>query len=121
MKAISTKIGSLLSKVPVLVVVIAAFVLGYLFKGVVSMPPPASTALVSEAAEPEEEIWTCSMHPEVRLPNPGKCPKCGMDLFLAKSGPKKPKAAKAKKYACAMFCIPPILTRKSSAGNSLWR
>lgn len=24
--------------------------------------------------------WTCSMHPQVRLPGPGKCPICGMDL-----------------------------------------
>jgi RND family efflux transporter MFP subunit len=27
-----------------------------------------------------EEIWTCPMHPEVREPAPGRCPKCGMDL-----------------------------------------
>ncbi|MCJ7545090.1 MAG: efflux RND transporter periplasmic adaptor subunit [Phycisphaerae bacterium] len=26
-------------------------------------------------------IWTCSMHPEVRLPAPGRCPKCGMTLI----------------------------------------
>lgn len=24
--------------------------------------------------------YTCPMHPEVQQPNPGKCPKCGMDL-----------------------------------------
>ena len=24
--------------------------------------------------------WTCSMHPQVRMPKPGKCPICGMDL-----------------------------------------
>jgi Cu(I)/Ag(I) efflux system membrane fusion protein len=24
--------------------------------------------------------WTCSMHPQIRLPGPGKCPICGMDL-----------------------------------------
>lgn len=24
--------------------------------------------------------WTCTMHPEVSEPGPGKCPKCGMDL-----------------------------------------
>ncbi len=24
--------------------------------------------------------WTCPMHPEVRLPSPGACPKCGMAL-----------------------------------------
>jgi membrane fusion protein, copper/silver efflux system len=26
-------------------------------------------------------IWTCSMHPQVRLTEPGKCPICGMDLI----------------------------------------
>jgi membrane fusion protein, copper/silver efflux system len=25
--------------------------------------------------------WTCSMHPQVRQPGPGKCPICGMDLI----------------------------------------
>lgn len=24
--------------------------------------------------------WTCSMHPQIRKPGPGKCPICGMDL-----------------------------------------
>jgi RND family efflux transporter MFP subunit len=27
------------------------------------------------------EIWTCSMHPQIRLPNPGSCPLCGMQLI----------------------------------------
>ena len=27
------------------------------------------------------EIWTCSMHPQIRLPNPGLCPICGMKLI----------------------------------------
>jgi Cu(I)/Ag(I) efflux system membrane fusion protein len=27
--------------------------------------------------------WTCSMHPQVRLPKPGQCPICGMDLVPA--------------------------------------
>lgn len=27
------------------------------------------------------EIWTCSMHPQLRLPNPGQCPICGMKLI----------------------------------------
>lgn len=29
-------------------------------------------------------IWTCSMHPQVRLPKPGKCPICSMPLIPAK-------------------------------------
>ncbi|MFH1312356.1 MAG: efflux RND transporter periplasmic adaptor subunit [Candidatus Eisenbacteria bacterium] len=28
----------------------------------------------------QAEIWTCSMHPQIRQPKPGKCPLCGMDL-----------------------------------------
>ena len=26
------------------------------------------------------QVWVCPMHPEVRRPGPGSCPKCGMDL-----------------------------------------
>lgn len=29
-------------------------------------------------------IWTCSMHPQIRQNNPGKCPICGMDLIPLK-------------------------------------
>lgn len=28
-------------------------------------------------------IWTCSMHPQIRLSQPGKCPICGMALISA--------------------------------------
>lgn len=36
--------------------------------------------------EPQEEVWTCSMHPQIMLPEPGDCPICGMDLILAETG-----------------------------------
>jgi Cu(I)/Ag(I) efflux system membrane fusion protein len=29
-------------------------------------------------------IWTCSMHPQIRMDHPGKCPICGMDLIPLK-------------------------------------
>ena len=29
--------------------------------------------------------YTCTMHPEVVMDKPGKCPKCGMDLVKMKS------------------------------------
>jgi Cu(I)/Ag(I) efflux system membrane fusion protein len=29
----------------------------------------------------EETIWTCSMHPQIRQPEPGDCPICGMELI----------------------------------------
>ena len=33
------------------------------------------------ASAPEAEVWTCSMHPQIRQPEPGACPICGMDLI----------------------------------------
>ncbi len=31
-------------------------------------------------------IWTCAMHPQIRMPQPGKCPICGMDLIPVGQG-----------------------------------
>ena len=54
-----------------------------------AVPQPSST----QAAE-----YTCPMHPEVRQPGPGSCPKCGMDLE-----PTRPAATKRKViYTCPM-------------------
>ncbi|WP_197446941.1 efflux RND transporter periplasmic adaptor subunit [Tautonia plasticadhaerens] len=33
-----------------------------------------------------ETVWACSMHPQIRQPNPGDCPICGMDLIPADEG-----------------------------------
>ncbi|MGD9853624.1 MAG: efflux RND transporter periplasmic adaptor subunit [Planctomycetaceae bacterium] len=33
------------------------------------------------AVQASGEIWTCSMHPQIRLPRPGSCPICGMKLI----------------------------------------
>lgn len=33
------------------------------------------------AQQSEVTIWTCSMHPQIRRNEPGKCPICGMDLI----------------------------------------
>jgi Cu(I)/Ag(I) efflux system membrane fusion protein len=32
-----------------------------------------------------EQIWTCSMHPQIRRDEPGSCPICGMDLIPLES------------------------------------
>jgi len=41
---------------------------------------------VNEEA-PQTTIWTCSMHPQIRMDHAGKCPICGMDLIpLKQSG-----------------------------------
>ena len=41
---------------------------------------------VHSADEAKAEVWTCSMHPNIRMDKPGKCPICAMDLILLNSG-----------------------------------
>ena len=40
---------------------------------------------VHEHSEEEHTIWTCSMHPQIRMDEPGDCPICGMDLIPLKN------------------------------------
>ena len=53
--------------------------LGWLF---FHSSPTAGEAHDHTGSEKENEIWTCSMHPEIKMDKPGKCPLCGMDLIL---------------------------------------
>lgn len=53
---------------------------------------PASKQLTTTTDSPAHEapaavtLWTCSMHPQIRQPEPGKCPICGMDLIPVETG-----------------------------------
>ncbi|OGV32396.1 MAG: hypothetical protein A2020_00690 [Lentisphaerae bacterium GWF2_45_14] len=67
------------------VLIIAALlpgiVTGYFIHGISSGSKPHIT--VKEKAG-TATLWTCSMHPQIRLPKPGKCPICFMDLIPLK-------------------------------------
>ncbi|MBN1157805.1 MAG: efflux RND transporter periplasmic adaptor subunit [Bacteroidales bacterium] len=39
------------------------------------------TTITEDHEHVDEMIWTCSMHPQVRMDEPGQCPICGMDLI----------------------------------------
>ena len=43
-------------------------------------------------------FYTCPMHHDVKMNEPGKCPKCGMDLTLSKKEQMKHKETKT--YSC---------------------
>lgn len=103
---------ALLSKVPLVLIVILTFLLGYGFKGLVTTAPRATDQEAQEEAT-EAQMWTCSMHPQIREPEPGQCRICGMDLVPVEPepapAPQPPaKAEGDKKYACAMMCVPPL-------------
>lgn len=38
-----------------------------------------------KAEQVSKTIWTCSMHPQIRMDKPGKCPLCGMELIPLES------------------------------------
>ncbi|MAW60605.1 MAG: hypothetical protein CMJ94_07195 [Planctomycetes bacterium] len=54
------------------------------------VPPAQEGQLAQDETEPE--IWTCPMHPQIKLPEFGDCPICGMDLvLLGDSGDEDPR------------------------------
>lgn len=59
------------------------FVVIGLFLGwmVFHSPEKAAESHDHSAAESKTEVWTCSMHPQIRMDKPGKCPICAMDLI----------------------------------------
>ena len=63
-------------------VLILGFLIGWLIFG----GNNAARLVESEHAHTEAEenqIWTCSMHPQIRQNGPGDCPICGMELIPA--------------------------------------
>ncbi|GEM_PF-3495612 len=53
-----------------------------------------------DKAAPEKMVYVCPMHSEVKQDQPGKCPKCGMNLeMMSKSGEEKTKKEEAQEHA----------------------
>jgi len=61
--------------------IIAGLLLGWLFFHHSGPAENKNQAAVYEHSEAEKTIWTCAMHPQIRMDKPGKCPICGMDLI----------------------------------------
>ncbi len=68
--------------------IIAGIIIGWIIFG--GGKESSSTAVSSDKnSEVQASIWTCSMHPQIRVDKPGKCPICGMDLIPVSSGEDK--------------------------------
>ncbi len=70
------------------------------------------------SVEDAGSVWTCSMHPQIRMNQPGDCPICGMELVTAKE-PTEARSTDSMHdgmdhdtdsggWACAMNCVPPL-------------
>jgi len=69
----------------------------------------------------EGQIWTCSMHPQIRNEEPGDCPICGMDLIPASQMDQTldPDAIKMSKTARQLAQVETIVVGSQSSGSSL--
>ena len=62
-----------------IVLLVVGIFIGKLFFSKASNEDNSETKQTEKATKVEH--WTCSMHPQIDLPEPGNCPICGMDLI----------------------------------------
>jgi len=67
-------------KILTILLPLALFAAGWWF----GLPAESDKSDLSDTSGMSDEIWTCSMHPQIRQPNPGLCPICEMDLIPLK-------------------------------------
>lgn len=72
----------------VLALIVAAFLAGQRFGGTTGGSADTVSQVHIHGQTPDGTApildWTCSMHPQIRQPKPGKCPLCFMDLIPVK-------------------------------------
>jgi len=84
--------------------VAAAFAAGGLVGGGDEVPGHGPEG--AGAAADQATVWTCAMHPQIQLPNPGKCPICFMDLIPLESHEEEapgPRELSVSEHAAALM------------------
>ena len=96
---------------------VAGLLLGWLIFGGSS----SEAAHEHAAEEGVETIWTCSMHPQIRAQEPGKCPICGMDLIPLGNNisEENMEAVQMTDYAIKLANIQTAEVGENSAGREL--
>ncbi len=61
-------------------ILILGILIGNMFSGGSSSASEGQTE-THEHGSDEATIWTCSMHPQIKMDKPGDCPICGMELI----------------------------------------
>lgn len=68
---------------PVWALLAAALILGFIIGN--SGGPSGKEKMNASEQTKDVQWWTCSMHPQIKLPEPGQCPICFMDLIPLES------------------------------------
>jgi Cu(I)/Ag(I) efflux system membrane fusion protein len=67
-----------------LLILLAGLTLGWFFFHPSSHNDKTEISTNEGSYKHKRTVWTCSMHPQIRMDKPGKCPICGMDLIPLK-------------------------------------
>ena len=100
-------------------ILIVGLVLGWGFRAITS---DNTAPHAHEAGEGLPSIWTCSMHPNIKLPEAGDCPICGMDLIPASqesAGSSNPQALQMTEEAMAMAQVQTLVVGEGNAKKEL--
>ena len=97
-------------------ILIVGLVLGWVFR---AMTSDNTAPHAHETGEGLPSIWTCSMHPNIKLPEAGDCPICGMDLIPASqesaSSSSNPQALQMTEEAMAIAEVQTLVVGEGSA------
>lgn len=61
--------------------IISGLFLGWIFFHSPANEKTTQKTEIHDHNDVQHEIWTCAMHPQIKMDKPGKCPICGMDLI----------------------------------------
>ena len=75
-----------MKRIKPVIFILIALVAGFLIRGCFSPTSPSPSDPPASSLKPKISIYTCSMHPQIKLPKAGKCPICLMDLIPLESG-----------------------------------
>uniref|UniRef100_UPI004047F4A2 efflux RND transporter periplasmic adaptor subunit n=1 Tax=Algoriphagus sp. TaxID=1872435 RepID=UPI004047F4A2 len=87
-----------------------------------AISPAATDTHAHEEGEGLPSIWTCSMHPQIRLPEAGDCPICGMDLIPGDqeaTGNSNPQAFQMTPEALALAQVQTLVVGGAQAKKEL--
>jgi Cu(I)/Ag(I) efflux system membrane fusion protein len=65
----------------IIIIILVAFLAGFLIRGGRVTQEKTKVPDTATGQSGQQQWWTCSMHPQIRQPKPGKCPICFMDLI----------------------------------------
>ncbi len=77
-----------------IIIYIALIFGGFLLGAVAYSGTKSSKDNTTQVDSSQQEVWTCSMHPQIRQDEPGNCPICGMELILADNASSQTKVDK---------------------------